>query len=92
MTMITLKISLGIFFARIVVEPSQIMLIYITVSVNACSSAAAFFYAIFKCGPDLNEFVVQLLSNKCTPRILDRFMAYQQGRGDQKLHYSATVS
>ena len=81
--MITLKISLGMFFVRILVEPSQIMLIYITVGVNSLSSTAAFFYAIFKCGPDLNNFVFQLLRNQCTPRTLDRFMAFQQGKGDQ---------
>ncbi|KAF1844233.1 uncharacterized protein K460DRAFT_317534 [Cucurbitaria berberidis CBS 394.84] len=78
MAMMVLKISLGIFFARIIVQRWQFLLIYITVGVNIVSSAAAFFYCLFRCGPDLNNYVLQQLSEKCTPQALDRFMAYQQ--------------
>jgi hypothetical protein len=76
--MMMLKISLGIFFARIVVKPWQIGLIYVNVGVNIFSSAAAFFYVLFRCGPNIDDYVMQQLANRCTPRTLDRFMAYQQ--------------
>ncbi|KAH7407070.1 hypothetical protein DE146DRAFT_418454 [Phaeosphaeria sp. MPI-PUGE-AT-0046c] len=76
--MMTLKISMGIFFARIVVKPWQLGLIYTNVGVNIFSSAAAFFYVLFRCGPDIDHYVEQQLLHRCTPRTLDRFMAYQQ--------------
>jgi hypothetical protein len=78
MAMMMLKISLGIFFARIIIKPWQTGLIYINVSVNVFSSAAAFFYVLFRCGPNLDDYVTQQLMNKCMPRALDRFIAYQQ--------------
>ncbi|CAO2652482.1 Nn.00g007650.m01.CDS01 [Neocucurbitaria sp. VM-36] len=78
MAMMVLKISLGIFFARIIIKRWQFLLIYITVGVNIFSSAAAFFYCLFRCGPNLDDYVVQQLRNKCTSKPLDRFMAYQQ--------------
>ena len=80
MAMMTIKISLGIFFARIVVASWNIMLIYVTIGVNVFSSAAAFFYCIFRCGANVERYVLQQLKNQCTPRGLDRFMAYQSGR------------
>lgn len=79
MAMMVLKISLGIFFARIIIMRWQFLLIYTTVGINIFSSAAAFFYSLFRCGPNLNDYVFQQLSHKCTPQPLDRFMAYQQG-------------
>ncbi|UPX16661.1 uncharacterized protein EKO05_0007050 [Ascochyta rabiei] len=75
--MMTVKISLGIFFARIVVAQWHLMLIYVTIGVNIVSSAAAFFYCILRCGPDVDRYVLQQLQNKCTSRGLDRFIAYQ---------------
>ncbi|KAH7066842.1 hypothetical protein BKA63DRAFT_453196 [Paraphoma chrysanthemicola] len=74
----TLKISLGIFFVRIVVKPWQVGIIYVNVGINIFSSAAAFFYCLFRCGPDLDRYAVQQVLDKCTPQTLDRFVAYQQ--------------
>jgi hypothetical protein len=78
LAMMTLKISLGIFFARIIVKPWQTGLIYVNVGLNIFSSAAAFFYCLFRCGPNIDDYVIQQLLKKCTPRTLDRFIAYQQ--------------
>lgn len=78
--MMMVKISLGIFFARIVVAPWHIMLIYVTIGANVLSSASAFFYCIFRCGPNVDMYALQQLKNNCTPRGIDRFMAYQSGR------------
>jgi hypothetical protein len=75
--MMTLKISLGIFFARIVVQQWQLRLIYVTVGTNIISSIAAFFYCLFRCGPNPNDYVIRQLSLQCAPRPLDRFIAYQ---------------
>tara|TARA_R110002003_G_scaffold2445_1_gene24354 strand:+ start:21410 stop:21760 length:351 start_codon:yes stop_codon:yes gene_type:complete len=74
----TLKISLGIFFARIVVKPWQVGIIYVNVGFNVFSSAASFFYCLFRCGPNLDNYVLQQVADKCTPQTLDRFVAYQQ--------------
>ncbi|CBX99474.1 hypothetical protein LEMA_P087130.1 [Plenodomus lingam JN3] len=77
MAMMTLKISLGIFFARIVIKPWHFMLIYITVGVNIISSTASFFYVLFRCGTELNNYVLRQIQDKCTAQPLDLFMAYQ---------------
>ncbi|KAI8932863.1 hypothetical protein NX059_010344 [Plenodomus lindquistii] len=77
MAMMTLKISLGIFFARIVIKPWHHMLIYTTVGVTIISSVASFFYCLFRCGANLNQYVLQQLQKKCTTQKLDLFMAYQ---------------
>ena len=73
-----LKISLGIFFVRIVIAPWQLIVIYITVGVSMLSSISSFFYVIFRCGADLDVYVYQQLDNNCTSRALDRFFAFQQ--------------
>jgi hypothetical protein len=78
--MMMIKISLGIFFARIVVASWHLMLIYVTIGANILSSVSAFFYCIFRCGPNVGMYALQQLKNDCTPRGLDRFMAYQSGR------------
>lgn len=77
-TIMTLKISLGIFFARIVIKAWQLTVIYITVGVNIVSSIASFIYVLLRCGPNLDAYVYKQLANNCTPRGLDRFFAYQQ--------------
>jgi hypothetical protein len=77
-TVAVLKLSLGIFFARIVVKPWQLWTIYSTVAVNIVSSTASFFYVLLRCGVNLNIYVYEQLANRCTPRSLDRFFAYQQ--------------
>ncbi|KAF2033980.1 hypothetical protein EK21DRAFT_57466 [Setomelanomma holmii] len=74
----TLKISLGIFFARIVIKPLQIGIIYVNLGINVFSSAASFFYCLFRCGPNLDHYVMQQLAHQCTPQTLDRFVAYTQ--------------
>ncbi|KAH3907458.1 hypothetical protein HBI56_158540 [Parastagonospora nodorum] len=76
--MMMLKISLGIFFTRIVVKTWQIGLIYVNVGVNIISSVATFFYVLFRCGSNLDIYADQQFINQCTSRTLDRFMAYQQ--------------
>ncbi|KAF9695326.1 hypothetical protein EKO04_006395 [Ascochyta lentis] len=75
--MMVVKISLGIFFARIVIASWHLMLIYVTIGINVVSSVAAFFYCILRCGPNVDRYVLQQLQNRCTSRGLDRFMAYQ---------------
>jgi hypothetical protein len=74
-----LKISLGIFFARIIVRRWHYIFIYVTVGVSIFSSATAFFYVWFRCGADLDDYVIRQLADQCTPHKLDLFMAYQQG-------------
>ena len=78
MTVMMLKISLGIFFARIVITPWQLTTIYITVSISILSSIASFLYVLFRCGTHLDAYVYMQLYNNCTSRALDRFFAFQQ--------------
>ena len=79
--MMAVKISLGIFFARIVIAQWHIMLIYVTIGISVFSSVSAFFYCIFRCGGNVDKYAIQQLKRQCTSRGLDRFMAYQSGKG-----------
>ncbi|KAL1801076.1 hypothetical protein ACET3X_001418 [Alternaria dauci] len=72
------KISLAIFFVRIIVRRCYLILVYVTVSVNIISSTTAFFYSLFRCGPSLDKYVINQMMGKCAPRELDSFIAYQQ--------------
>lgn len=73
-----LKISLGVFFARIVVKAWHLWTIYVNVALTIVSSTASFFYVLLRCGANLDIYVYKQLQNQCTPRGLDRFFAYQQ--------------
>ncbi|KAL5445582.1 hypothetical protein PMIN06_008022 [Paraphaeosphaeria minitans] len=54
-TVMMLKISVGILFARIVVQRWQLVVIYTTIVISCISASASFFYCLFRCGPDLDE-------------------------------------
>ncbi|KAF2469809.1 uncharacterized protein BDR25DRAFT_39860 [Lindgomyces ingoldianus] len=78
LTILVLKISLGIFFSRIIVKRWQAGTIWITVGISILSGTSSLFYVFFRCGANLNHYVYRQLENKCTSRGLDRFFAYQQ--------------
>ncbi|PVH99654.1 hypothetical protein DM02DRAFT_528532 [Periconia macrospinosa] len=77
LTILTVKISLGIFFMRIVVQAWHTKLIYTTIAIATVSSVTTFFYCIFRCGSNVSNYVVNQLKDKCMNRITDRFFAYQ---------------
>ena len=78
-TIMIVKISLAIFFIRIIVKRCHLIFVYVTVGVNIISSASAFVYCFFRCGPRLDQYVMNQLMNNCASREFDLFMAYQQG-------------
>ena len=63
-TMVLLKISLGIFFLRIVVKKWQRWTIYCTVAVSTIYGGYYFFGSIFQCG-DPTKFLEHQLAGKC---------------------------
>ncbi|KAI4636764.1 hypothetical protein J4E93_010989 [Alternaria ventricosa] len=78
MAIMLVKISLAIFFSRIVVRRSHFIIIYVTVAANIVSSMSAFFYVIFRCGPNLEKYAVNEIIGRCQSRQVDYFFAYQQ--------------
>jgi hypothetical protein len=80
--MMVVKISVGIFFARIVIEPWHLKFIYTNVGVCIVSSIATFFFVIFRCGGNVSEYALRQLKNQCTTRRVDNFMAYQSGKDE----------
>jgi hypothetical protein len=48
--MILLKLSLGIFFLRILVDKWQRMIVYLVVTLSSAFGIGYFFYAVFQCG------------------------------------------
>ncbi|KAF2196869.1 hypothetical protein GQ43DRAFT_234899 [Delitschia confertaspora ATCC 74209] len=77
-TVMILKISVGIFLARIVVRRSQLLAIYITVTASILSSLACLFFVLFRCGTNFNEYLARQIVEHCTSNTLDRFFAYTQ--------------
>jgi hypothetical protein len=80
--MMAIKISVGLYFARIVIDRWHLKFIYVVVGVNVVSSIIAFFYCIFRCGGDVSQYAVQQILQKCAPEAFDKFMAYQSGKDD----------
>lgn len=76
--MMSLKISLGIFLVRVIVEDWQRWVIYVTVSINIVSSVATFFYVLLRCGTPAKLAIIKQLQSQCAPRALDLFFGYQQ--------------
>jgi hypothetical protein len=68
--MMTLKISLAVFFLRIIVRRWQRLAIYTTISISTGFSIAYFFFTIFQCGYFTSpvQFFVKKLSGECVSR------------------------
>ncbi|CAA9960858.1 hypothetical protein PTMSG1_04242 [Pyrenophora teres f. maculata] len=79
MSMMIIKISVCIFFARIIVRRAHFIIIYVTAGVSIVSSLTAFFHCIFRCGTDLSVYIIKQVTNNCASTSLDLFMGYQQG-------------
>jgi hypothetical protein len=73
--MVVLKISLGIFFRRIVVRRSQIWTIYCTIGFVCLMGTANLFFVIFRCG-NPNGYFIAVLKGTCVPLKPTRFMLY----------------
>ncbi|KAH8727279.1 hypothetical protein GQ44DRAFT_704780 [Phaeosphaeriaceae sp. PMI808] len=77
-TIMSLKISLGIFLVRVIVEDWQRWVIYVTVAINIISSVATLFYVLLRCGAPAKYAIIKQLQSQCAPRALDLFFGYQQ--------------
>ena len=77
-TMILLKLSIGIFFLRLLVFKWQRNFILVTVGTYTMFGLGFFFFAIFQCGvrPDMPLFVSRMIGNKCHPKSLVLGMNY----------------
>jgi hypothetical protein len=68
LTMLVLKISLALFFLRIMVKPWQQKVVYIAITISTIVSIGYFFFAVFQCGYTSGSawvFFIRKLSNQC---------------------------
>lgn len=81
LTMMTLKISLAIFFLRIMVRPWQRRTIYLAVGFATLFNIGYFFFAIFQCGYPSSALVVinKRIANKCVTRSQILGLSYTHG-------------
>ena len=77
-TIIFLKLSLGVFFLRICVKKWQKYLIYAVMVVNTAMNIFDAFFLTFMCGKPGN-FLLAGLEGKCLPNRVLVSIAYQQG-------------
>ena len=77
-TSIFLKLSLAVFFARILVERWHRWTIYITVAIYTLFSTVMLFLATLQCA-GLTNFLFRQLEHKCTPWRTMRVMVYFHG-------------
>ncbi|USP74792.1 hypothetical protein yc1106_02066 [Curvularia clavata] len=78
LAMMFIKISIAIFFARIIAKRQHMIIIYVAIAITVVSSVSTYLYCFLRCGPDLDEYLVRQLTDDCAPVHLDLFMAYQQ--------------
>lgn len=75
-TLCILKISLGIFFIRIIITPWQRYIVYGIVALSTLQSLANFFFIIFRCGSSPGHYLIMQLEGKCAPRWLNLLFLY----------------
>jgi hypothetical protein len=80
-TMILLKIAIGLFFYRLTVLPHQRLAIIVVIAVTGGFGTAFFLFTIFQCGPwqSPDEFIHRFMMEPCQPRSLSLGMNYTQG-------------
>jgi hypothetical protein len=80
-TMLTLKISIGIFFLRIAYRPWHRRIVYVAVGFSTVFSLAYLFFAIFQCGyfSSALVFFVRRLADKCVSRASNFALALTVG-------------
>jgi hypothetical protein len=80
LTMITLKISLAIFFLRIIINPLHRYTVYGIISVATSAGVVYFFYTIFGCGVPVKAEVhwQRKMTQSCGSKSLVYGMSYMQ--------------
>jgi hypothetical protein len=80
-TMLTLKISIGIFFLRIAFRPWHRRIIYVAVGFSTVFSVAYLFFAIFQCGYFTSAliFFVRRVADECVSRTSNFALALTVG-------------
>ncbi|KAK8178132.1 hypothetical protein IWX90DRAFT_43636 [Phyllosticta citrichinensis] len=74
-TAMTVKLSLGVFFLRILIRPWQRCFVYAVMVLITLLSVFFFFNLIFMCG-NPKDYLVRYVADKCAPREVQRAMAY----------------
>jgi len=80
-TMMTLKISIGIFFLRIAFRPWHRYIVYAAVGFSTVFSVAYFFFAIFQCGYFTSAliFFLRRVTDQCVSRVSNLALALTVG-------------
>ncbi|KAK7716993.1 hypothetical protein SLS57_006400 [Botryosphaeria dothidea] len=74
-TAMMVKLSLGIFFLRIVIKPWQRAMVYVVMILIALTSIFFFFFLIFLCG-NPKDYLVRYVYDQCAPRHVQTALAY----------------
>ncbi|EKG12445.1 hypothetical protein MPH_10401 [Macrophomina phaseolina MS6] len=74
-TAMTVKLSLGIFFLRIVIKPWQRAMVYVVMVLIALTSIFFFFFLIFLCG-NPKDYLIRYVYDQCAPRHVQTALAY----------------
>jgi hypothetical protein len=64
-TMICFKISLALFFLRILIERWQHRVVYAVVTLSTLVGVGYFWYAIFECGVPNDDYWEKLITHQC---------------------------
>ncbi|KAK7562411.1 hypothetical protein IWX49DRAFT_554298 [Phyllosticta citricarpa] len=74
-TAMTVKLSLGVFFLRILIRPWQRCFVYAVMVLTTLLSVFFFFNLIFMCG-NPKDYLVRYVADECAPRDVQRALAY----------------
>lgn len=75
LTAMMVKLSLGIFFLRIVIKPWQRAMVYVVMILIALTSIFFFFFLIFLCG-NPKDYLIRYVYDQCAPRHVQNALAY----------------
>lgn len=78
LTMTALKLSLAVFFLRILSNQWQRWLVIGAVSTSTAFGIAYFFFAVFQCGrvDTINVFIIRMISGQCASKPVGMAMNY----------------
>ncbi|KAF2083946.1 hypothetical protein K490DRAFT_50332, partial [Saccharata proteae CBS 121410] len=70
-----LKLSLGVFFLRIIIRPWQRYMVYATMVISTLTSLFFFFFIIFMCG-NPGDYLIRYVTGQCAPHDVQLALTY----------------
>lgn len=75
LTAMVAKLSLGVFFLRLIIKPWQRAMVYTIMALISTTSIFFFFFLIFHCG-NPKDYLIRYIYDQCSPRDVQLALTY----------------